>query len=178
MAKLRSHGVTKVQDELNHQDQGDWYYEQQSLGFNYRMTELQAALGLSQLKRLDDFLEKRQILASRYHELLKDLPIELPVIDECCRSSWHLFVIRLNNPESRKSVFEGLKKAGIGVQVHYIPIHTQPYYQNLGFHWGQFPRAEAYYHAAISLPIFPDLTFEQQDFVIETLSRLLKVKPI
>jgi dTDP-4-amino-4,6-dideoxygalactose transaminase len=146
------------------------------LGFNYRITDLQAALGLSQLNKLDGFIERRRELAARYDRLLAYLPLTLPSAQPEAESAWHLYVVRLQ-PErinlSHRQVFEGLRAAGIGVNLHYIPLHLQPYYRDLGFAEGDFPQAERYYAEAISLPMFPLLSDEQQDFVVEQLRRLV-----
>jgi UDP-4-amino-4,6-dideoxy-N-acetyl-beta-L-altrosamine transaminase len=173
MRLLRSHGVTREPEELTTPPQGSWVYEQIMLGLNYRMTEIAAALGLAQLERLDDFLSRRRLLADRYDRLLADLPVRPLRRMSGIRSAWHLYVIHLKEPSSRRRVFEALRKAGIGVQVHYIPVHTQPYYRALGFRTGDFPAAEAYYDGAISLPLFPALTDEEQDGVIAELKRIL-----
>lgn len=173
MSKLRSHGITRSDDELFEKDRGPWYYEQQTLGFNYRMTELQAALGISQLTRLDEFISKRRYLAHRYNEKLAHLALDLPFMDAHYQSAWHLYIVQLHLPNKRRAVFEYLKEKGIGVQVHYIPVHTQPFYRAQGFDWGQFHHAEKYYHAAITLPLFFDMTEQQQDYVITRLQDAL-----
>ncbi len=176
LIRLRTHGITRNPDLMQGESHGLWYYQQLELGFNYRMTDIQAALGASQLHRLDEFVSSRRFLAARYDELLQGLPLVLPWQHPNTESSWHLYVIRLKLDKMIKShrrVFEGLRKAVIGVNLHYIPVHTQPYYQNLGFKWGDFPQAEAYYHEAISLPLHPGLTEAEQDFVVATLAGLL-----
>jgi UDP-4-amino-4,6-dideoxy-N-acetyl-beta-L-altrosamine transaminase len=170
MALLRSHGITRDSKQMT-ENHGAWYYQQQDLGFNYRMTDIQAALGLSQMKRLDDFIVKRHAIAQRYTKQLSALPICTPRQHPDTFSSYHLYPIRIKN---RKSVFDKLRSADIGVNVHYIPVHTQPYYQNLGFKVGDFPVAEAYYQEAISLPMYPLLTESQQQYVINTLTELVK----
>ncbi|QUX92913.1 UDP-4-amino-4,6-dideoxy-N-acetyl-beta-L-altrosamine transaminase [Marinomonas sp. A3A] len=174
---MRTHaqqGTTKSVDELT-QTPGDWYYEQHTLGFNYRMTELQAALGLSQLSRLDDFIERRHQQFANYKTLLKNLPITLPYQADDNYSALHLFPILLpeHNKTARKGVFDILRQAGIGTQVHYIPVHTQPYYQELGFKQGDFPIAEDYYARTLSLPLFADLTYAQQERVALILKHAL-----
>lgn len=173
MNLFRSHGVTREPHIMTHEPDGPWYYQQVALGFNYRMTELQAALGLSQLTRLDRYVEQRNQLAQRYDEQLSSNGlIQTPSQQPDIVSARHLYVIRLELDEiktSRKEVFEGLRRAGIGVNVHYIPVHTQPYYQEQGFKWGQYPNAEHYYQEAISLPLYPQLTHEEQDFIVEQL---------
>ncbi|KXF81486.1 UDP-4-amino-4,6-dideoxy-N-acetyl-beta-L-altrosamine transaminase [Enterovibrio coralii] len=173
MESLRSHGITRDTDSLEDKDQGAWYYEQQDLGFNYRMTDIQAALGTSQLSRLDEFVARRNQLAQRYHEKLSSLPLSTPVVAESALSAWHLYVIQLDNPDCRRNVFDSLRAAGVGVHVHYIPVHTQPYYRKLGFDWGQFVAAEDYYAAALSLPLFFDMTEDEQDFVVDALAKAL-----
>ncbi|MCV2401488.1 UDP-4-amino-4,6-dideoxy-N-acetyl-beta-L-altrosamine transaminase [Marinomonas sp. C2222] len=165
--KTHAHqGTTKDPDELT-QVPGDWYYEQHTLGFNYRMTELQAALGLSQLSRLDDFIKQRHQQFQRYQVLLKNLPITLPFQAESSTSSLHLFPILLPKqyPKTRKAVFDDLRNAGIGTQIHYIPVHNQPYYQQFGFKLGDYPVAEDYYQRTLSLPMFVGLTKQQQERV-------------
>jgi len=171
LAALRSHGITRDPAEMEHCD-GPWYYEQHSLGFNYRMTEIQAALGLSQMSRLDVFVTRRRELAERYDRILSDSNFLRPARDlDDNQSSWHLYVIRLeddSDPLARRQLFEKLRSDGIGVNVHYIPITRQPYYRKLGFDPLQFP-AEAYYEAAISLPLYYDMTDCQQDTVMQSL---------
>ncbi len=176
LIRLRSHGITRDPQQMVSESHGPWYYQQLELGFNYRMTDLQAALGLQQLQRLDQFVERRRFLAQRYHQSLADLPLTLPFQHPDTRSSWHLYIIRLKRNQLQKShreVFEALRTLGIGVNLHYIPVHTQPYYQQLGFRWGDFPNAEAYYQEAISLPLYYGLTLEQQDQVIQALKQVL-----
>lgn len=169
LADLRTHGVTRNADRLEAVDEGPWYYEQQALGFNYRLTDIQAALGLSQLKRLDAFIARRRELAARYDELLADLPLVTPKQDPNGRSAFHLYPIwlrldRLN--QSRRQIFEALRAAGVGVQVHYIPVHLQLYYRRLGFKKGDYPNAERYYEGAITLPLFAAMTDAQQETVV------------
>lgn len=176
LIRLRSHGITRDPQQMVGDSQGPWYYQQLELGFNYRMTDLQAALGLRQLQRLDQFVERRRFLAQRYHQYLADLPLTLPFQHPDTRSSWHLYIIRLKRDQiqaSHREVFEALRSLGIGVNLHYIPVHTQPYYQQLGFQWGDFPNAEAYYQEAISLPLYYGLTLAQQDQVIQALKQVL-----
>jgi UDP-4-amino-4,6-dideoxy-N-acetyl-beta-L-altrosamine transaminase len=176
MSELRCHGITKDSKEFERSAPGPWSYEQQSLGFNYRMTDLQAALGVSQLQNLDDIISKRQRLFKTYQKLLADLPVRLLSIPENVISSLHLAVIRMSNPDAQyhRYVFEGLRAAGIGVQLHYSPVHLQPYYRKLGFQEGDAPEAEAYSTNAISLPIYPALKEEELQRVIETLTDLLE----
>jgi len=173
---LRSHGITRDTSLMTKPMDGPWYYEQIDLGFNYRMTELQATLGVSQMQRLDDFVAKRHKLAERYNELLRDLPIVLPWQHSDGYSGLHLYIIRLQLDKINKThleVFQEMREAGILVNLHYIPVHMQPYYQAIGFKVGQFPQAEQYYQEAISLPMFPTMTEAQQDKVVATLKELL-----
>lgn len=177
LQRLRSHGMTRDAGQMTESSHGPWYYQQVELGFNYRMTDLQAALGLSQLNKLDGFIARRRELAARYDRLLSGLPLTLPGLQPEAESAWHLYVVRLQLDGitlSHLQVFEGLRAAGIGVNLHYIPVHLQPYYRDLGFATGDFPQAERYYSEAISLPMFPSLSDEQQDYVVEQLHRLLE----
>ena len=176
MDLFRSHGVTRNQDLMTKAPEGPWYYQQVDLGFNYRMTELQAALGVSQMQRLEQFVAKRHEIAEVYSQILKDLPVVLPYQLPETYSGLHLYVIRLKLDKiskTRKEVFELLREKGIGVNVHYIPVHTQPYYTNLGFKQGDFPEAESYYAEAISLPMYPDLTRVQMDYIYQSLKEVL-----
>ena len=175
--QLRSHGITRVASEMTRASEGPWYYEQVALGFNYRMTDLQAALGLSQLGRMDELLTQRCAHVDRYSHCLEGLPLLLPAQMNDRQSSWHLYAIEIDGARTdvtRQAVFAHLRRANIGVNVHYIPIHTQPYYRNLGFNWGDFPVCEQYYRRAISIPLFPAMTRAQQDRVISELKRALQ----
>lgn len=177
MALLRSHGITRDPALMTHEADGPWYYQQIDLGFNYRMTELQAALGVSQMERLDQYVARRHQLAERYNDLLADLPVTIPWQHSDSYSGLHLYVIRLQLDRlqrSHRQVFESLREQGIGVNLHYIPVHTQPYYQRMGFKQGDFPQAESYYAEAISLPMFQTMTEVQQDRAIEALGKALK----
>ena len=175
MRKFACHGTTRHPDELINQQEGAWYYEQQSLGYNYRMTELQAALGLSQLSKLDQFITTRHALFENYSSILAHLDIHLPTLNKGSISALHLYPICLSDELTpyRKAIFQTLRDKGIGVQVHYIPIHTQPYYQNLGFAWGDFPKAERYYQSCISLPLYASLSHDQQNQVRDVLEGVL-----
>jgi len=176
MQLFRSHGVTRDPELMTKEADGEWYYQQVELGFNYRMTELQAALGISQIQRLDEFVAKRHFLQERYDFLLSDLPIIIPFQDKRCHSSLHLYPIQidLNNiDKSRKQVFSMLRKANVGVNVHYIPIHTQQYYLKFGFQEGDFPVAESFYKSTISIPLFQSMTVKQQGIVVRELKEAL-----
>ena len=177
MQLFRSHGVTRDPELMTKESAGGWYYQQVDLGFNYRMTELQAALGVSQMERLDEFVALRHKCQVRYDELLIDLSITTPYQDLNSYSALHLYPIRIQIDKvksTRKEIFEALRKNDIGVNVHYIPVHTQPYYENMGFRKGDYPNAENYYESAISIPLFHVMTFEQQDQVIAALEKVLK----
>ncbi len=180
LRRLRSHGITSDPTQMSVPDKGLWYYQQLELGFNYRMTDLHAALGLSQMARLDEFVARRRQLAARYNQLLADLPVTLPTLQAGAESAWHLYVVRMPFDRlklNQREVFDVLRSAGIGVNLHYIPVHLQPYYREQGFTDGDFPEAERYFNEAISLPLFPDLTNEQQDYVVEQLRSLLERCP-
>lgn len=172
LARLRSHGITRDPVSMSTCSEGNWYYQQIELGFNYRMTDIQAALGLSQLSKLDLFVERRTLLAERYTKHLSYLPLTLTAQAE--GSAWHLYVVQLPGPaDCRKRVFEQMRAAGIGVNVHYIPVHLQPYYRTLGFNEGDFPNVEAYYRRTLTLPLYPGLTEAEQDTVMQALKDIL-----
>jgi dTDP-4-amino-4,6-dideoxygalactose transaminase len=193
MELLRSHGITRSagarrqvsevrSQKLHELSQASsigppaWYYEQIDLGFNYRMTDIQAALGVSQLRRLDAFVSRRSELARRYDELLAGLPVVTPWQHPDGASAWHLYVVRLQLDRLRvthRQVFEAMRDQGIGVNLHYIPVHTQPWFKRLGFMPGMFPESEKYYQEAITLPLFPGMTEDEQDRVVEALKRIL-----
>jgi len=176
MARLRSHGITRDEGEMTQPSDGPWYYQQIELGFNYRMTDIQAALGLSQIKRLGEFVARRALIAQRYDDMLADLPLTIPFQRSDVSSAWHLYVIRLCLDRCKMShadSFRALRAAGIGVNLHYIPVYLQPYYRNLGFEAGHCPEAERYYSEAISLPMFADLTEDQQAMVARTVKSVL-----
>lgn len=177
MVRLRSHGITRDENEMTQASEGPWYYQQLELGYNYRMTDIQAALGLSQMKKLNIFVTKRHEIAERYNDLLADLPITVPVQDSSTYSAMHLYVIRLQLSKINKThleVFNYLRSQGIGVNVHYIPVYKQPYYRKLGFKNNYCPEAEKYYAEAITLPIYPSMTDDQQDKVVAALKDFLK----
>ena len=174
MAELRSHGIVREAERFERPAAGPWVYEQQQLGFNYRITDIQAALGLSQLQRLDEIVAERNRQLQHYRDLLADLPLQLLDVPEGVLSSVHLAVIRLQQATAgqHRQVFEGLRAAGIGVQLHYSPVHLQPYYRAMGFAEGQFPEAEGYARSAISLPLFPGLSSDEQKKASNTLFSL------
>lgn len=183
MSLLRSHGITRDpgrfkagSDAPGGATAAPWYYEQQVLGFNYRMTDIQAALGTSQLHRLDVYVERRNVLARRYDDALRDLPLQRPTVQPENRSAFHLYVVRLNaqsQAKKHRQVVGDLRRQGIGVNLHYMPVHLQPYYRDLGFSPGQFPEAEAHGTSAITLPLYSAMTDQQQDQVIDALHRVL-----
>lgn len=178
MALLRSHGITRDPAQMTHVPDGPWYYQQIDLGFNYRMTELQAALGVSQMARLDQYVARRHELAARYDDLLAPLPVTRPWQHPDSYSGLHLYVIRLQLDRIAKmhrQVFDSLREQGIGVNLHYIPVHIQPYYQQMDFKAGDFPEAERYYAEAISLPMFQTMSEAQQDAVVAAVSAALAI---
>ncbi len=176
LERLRSHGMTRDPALMDAEPDGPWYYQQVELGYNYRITDIQAALGLSQLARLDDYVQRRHRLAARYDELLAGLPVIVPARSADAHSALHLYPIQVDVARcgrGRREVFDALRQAGIGVNVHYIPVHTQPWYRRLGFRAGDFPHAEAYYAQAISLPMFATLSDAQQGEVVAALRKAL-----
>ena len=177
MNLFRSHGITREKGLMTHESDGPWYYQQIELGYNYRMTELQAALGISQLARLDAYVNRRHELATRYDNLLQDLMVTKPWQQPESYSGLHLYVIRLQLDRisaTHHQVFVSLREKGIGVNLHYIPLHLQPYFQNMGFKMGDYPEAERYYSEAISLPMYQGLTDLQQNEVVRILESVLK----
>lgn len=176
MQLLRSHGITRDEADMTHPPDGPWYYQQIELGYNYRMTDIQAALGVSQMQRLDEFVERRQYLAGRYETHLQNLPLNLPKRQPYAYSAFHLYAIRLRLDVISKThcqVFEELRQKHIGVNLHYIPVHTQPYYQKLGFKVGDFPEAERYYAKAMTLPLYSAMSEAQQDQVVDAVREIL-----
>ena len=177
MQLFRSHGITRNSELMSKLSEGGWYYQQVDLGFNYRMTELQAALGVSQMQRLDEFVAQRHILQERYDSLLSGLPVVKPHQSQDSYSALHLYPIQIDLDsvdKDREKIFDELRQNGIGVNVHYIPIYTQPYYLQFGFKVGDFPNSESYYNRAISIPLFHTMTVEQQDEVLNVLIRVLQ----
>jgi UDP-4-amino-4,6-dideoxy-N-acetyl-beta-L-altrosamine transaminase len=175
---FRNHGITKDSSEFgvrNLESQGPWFYEMQELGFNYRITDFQCALGISQLKKLDRFVEKRRKIAAAYHKKLgRFSDIDLPVEKPYARSSWHIYCIRLRDYKKRKIVFENLRKAGLGVQVHYIPVYLQPYYQKLGYKKGLCPKAEDFYHREITIPLYESMSKSDIDYVVNVIYKIFR----
>lgn len=177
ISRLRSHGITRNKNEMINDSHGEWYYEQQDLGYNYRMTDIQASLGISQLKRISTFINKREKIAQKYDIEFEDLPIKIPKQNINVNSSRHLYVIRVDNKKSKtkhSELFYQLRKKRILVNLHYIPIHLQPYYRKLGFNFGDFPNSEEYYKEAISLPIYSTLSDEEQNYIIKNIKSLTK----
>lgn len=173
---LRSHGVTRDPALMDRAAEGDWYYQQVDLGFNYRLTDVHAALGLSQMRRIDEFVARRRVLADRYDRLLAELPVVRAPRDAQANSAWHLYVIQIDpqrTNKSRKEIFDAMRRAQILVNVHYIPVHLQPYYRRFGFAPGDYPAAEAYYENAITLPLYAAMTDAQQDRVVAALRNAL-----
>lgn len=174
----RSHGITRDPKLMTGTADGPWYYQQIDLGFNYRMTDMQAALGYSQMQKVNEFVSKRRYLAKRYNELLKNINgIQLPDQNEDTKSSWHLYVVRVDFSKISKTknqIFAEMNEKGICLNLHYIPVHTQPYYENLGFKGGDFPNSEKYYEEAFTLPLYYSLTDEQQDHIVKSLVEVLQ----
>ncbi|QMN55294.1 UDP-4-amino-4,6-dideoxy-N-acetyl-beta-L-altrosamine transaminase [Citrobacter freundii] len=167
MRLFRSHGITRDCNKMTKKSEGDWYYQQVALGLNYRMTELQAALGVSQLKRIDGFVLRRHELAERYEKAFSDIPLTMPKQSADTYSAFHLYPVTTNDSSKRQALFNFLRDKDIGVNVHYIPVHTQPYYQQLGHKVGDYPHSEDYYSRTISLPMHSTLSDEEQDYIIK-----------
>lgn len=164
----RSHGITRDPKHMTKASDGDWYYQQVALGFNYRMTDIQAALGVSQMDRLDEFVARRRYLATRYDALLRDLPLRTPFVLEGAQPSWHLYIVRIDFDrvhKTKQQIFTEMRARGITLNLHYIPVHTQPYYRELGFAYGDFPASERYYEQALTLPLYYGLSDAQQEDV-------------
>ena len=177
MARLRTHGITRDPAEMTHAPDGPWYYQQLELGLNYRLTDIHAALGLSQMKRLDSFVSTRNQIANRYTKMLAHLPVTVQLQPLDVYSAFHLYVIRLRLPKIKKShreVFEALRATGFGVNLHYIPVYRQPYYAQMGFNPSHFPESERYYAAAISIPMYSGITEDQQDRVVAALRKAIE----
>lgn len=176
MNLFRSHGITRDPVLMTHTPDGPWYYQQIELGYNYRMTDIQAALGISQMERLDNYVLRRHELANRYQRMLSDMPLDSQIQLPDAYSAYHLYAIRLKLEKIKRThqeIFESMRNQGIGVNLHYIPVHTQPYYQKIGFKQGDFPESEQYYAEAMSLPMYAGLTDREQDQVVEALKKSL-----
>lgn len=173
--QFRSHGMTRDANLMTKPSEGDWYYQQLSLGYNYRITDLQCALGVSQMQKLSHFVKLRHQWVGRYHTALRSLPLKLPTTHSNQYSAYHLYVVQVlpEHGVTRKHVFDFLRAHQVNVNVHYIPVHLQPYYTELGFNPGDYPIAERYYQHAITLPLYPDLTVAQHDYVVEQLTAAL-----
>ena len=174
---FRSHGITRNPDLMTHEADGPWYYQQLELGFNYRMTDIQAALGYSQMKRVDEFVARRRELAARYESLLSDLPVRTPQVLEGTEPSWHIYVVRVdfsNVKKSRQQIFKEMRERGITLNLHYIPVHTQPYYKKQGYCVEEYPAALEYYKEAVTLPLYYGLTDEEQEMIVKRLLEVLK----
>jgi dTDP-4-amino-4,6-dideoxygalactose transaminase len=174
LVRLRSHGIVRHPSEMTKMPDGPWHYQQIELGFNYRMTDIHAALGISQMKRIDEFIEKRHAISERYDTLLKDASIIIPYQHPDSYSGSHLYIIRVKNNikrETRLQLFERLRSSGILVNLHYIPVYKHPYYEKIGYKSEEFPEAEAYYSEAISLPLYFSLTNEQQDLIVNIIKK-------
>ena len=172
----RSHGITRDPAKMTHISDGSWYYQQIALGCNYRMTDIQAALGASQMMRLDAFVARRRVLAARYDALLQDLPLVTPYVMGGADPSWHIYVVRMafdQISKTKQQIFEEMKEQGVVLNLHYIPVHRQPYYEKLGFRQGDFPQSEKYYDEAFTLPLYYDLTNDEQDRIVESLRKIL-----
>lgn len=173
----RSHGITRDERLMTTASDGPWYYQQIDLGFNYRMTDIQAALGCSQMNKLEDFVSRRRYLVNRYNELLKDLPVRLPFVSSDTNPSWHIYIVRLvmeKINKDKKQIFKEMHDRGFTLNLHYIPVHTQPYYAELGHKPEECPTAMEYYREAFTLPLYYTLSDEQQDEVVRALREVLQ----
>ncbi len=174
LLRLRTHGITREREQMHNKDEGAWYFEQLDLGYHYRITDIQCALGISQMGRLDEYVERRRALAERYNAKLAGLPLQLPRTGDNSGSSWHIYVVTLEGDiPPRRTVFDRMREKGIGVNVHYIPVYQHPYYRQFGFREKDFPAAERYYERALTLPLYPGLTHDEQDYICDTLTRIL-----
>ena len=172
----RSHGITRDPKHMTKESDGDWYYQQVALGFNYRMTDIQAALGASQMDRLDAFVARRRFLAARYDALLRDLPLRTPFVLDGAQPSWHLYIVRIDFDrvhKTKQQIFADMREKGIALNLHYIPVHTQPYYEALGFHAEDCPAAVEYYREALTLPLYPSMTDAEQEMAARALREVL-----
>ena len=172
----RSHGITRDPKHMTKESDGDWYYQQVALGFNYRMTDIQAAPGASQMDRLDEFVARRRFLAARYNELLRDLPLRTPFVLKEAQPSWHLYIVRIDFDrvhKTKQQIFAEMRDKGIALNLHYIPVHTQPYYEALGFHAEDCPAAVEYYREALTLPLYPSMTDAEQEMAARALREVL-----
>lgn len=172
----RSHGITRDPKHMTKESDGDWYYQQVALGFNYRMTDIQAALGASQMDRLDEFVARRRALAARYDALLRDLPLKTPFVLDGAQPSWHLYIVRIDFDrvhKTKQQIFTEMRARGIALNLHYIPVHTQPYYEALGFHAEDCPAAVEYYREALTLPLYPCMTDAEQEMAARALREVL-----
>ncbi|MFC2315937.1 MAG: UDP-4-amino-4,6-dideoxy-N-acetyl-beta-L-altrosamine transaminase [Selenomonas massiliensis] len=172
----RSHGITRDPKRMTKQSDGGWYYQQVALGFNYRMTDIQAALGASQMDRVDEFVARRRFLAARYDELLRDLPLKTPFVLDGAQPSWHLYIVRIDFDcvdKTKQQIFAEMREKGIALNLHYIPVHTQPYYEALGFHAEDCPAAVEYYREALTLPLYPCMTDAEQEMAARALREVL-----
>ena len=172
----RSHGITRDPKHMTKESDGDWYYQQVALGFNYRMTDIQAALGVSQMDRLDAFVARRRALAARYDELLRDLPLKTPFVMDGAQPSWHLYIVRIDFDrvhKTKQQIFVDMREKGVALNLHYIPVHTQPYYEALGFRAEHCPAAVEYYREALTLPLYPSMTDAEQEMAARALREVL-----
>lgn len=172
---LRSHGISRDPRKMHGEGQGDWYYQQVELGYNYRMTDMQAALGVSQLQRLDSFVERRHTLAQEYNKTLSNFEVTTPWQHPLAYSAFHLYPVKFTaKSANRGEIFRSFRNAGIGVNVHYIPVHTQPYYAKMGFKPNDFPETMKYYNRAVTLPLYPRLKNEEQKKIIAEVKKCAK----